>query len=148
MNREEQIERFRNEKLQEYIKLAENEPYIPPKIIQPIDDKPFGYYATKYRKCRKCGEVRPVTDFAGEHRMCRECQNKRILGNYNKERIIKSLKKKNVDVKKCSKCGKEILDSETYGRYKMCKACKMKYQMQRYYNKRVEYYKDKLQDVS
>ena len=88
MNREEEIERFRNEKLPEYIKLAENEPWVV--------EKPIKFENLIYKKCHRCKQEKRATEF--------------------------------------------------YGRYQhVCKECKNKYQMKRYYGKRVEHYKEKLQ---
>lgn len=79
MNREEEIERFRNEKLPEYIKLAEEDPYVVEieKKIQPIE----------CRVCSVCGEVKPLTAFYNRGNICRMCKNKKSLSNYYKKRI-------------------------------------------------------------
>ena len=59
---------------------------------------------------------------------------------------IKKIIPVNLIYKKCKKCRTEKPASEFYGRYQhVCKECKNKYQMKRYYGKRVEHYKEKLQ---
>ena len=93
MNKEEMIERFRSEKLQEYIELAENEPYTVKE-----NPKKDNSGIISCRICKVCKKVKPIIEF--------------------------------------------------YGKYKtVCKECKIKYQMQRYYSKKVEYYKEKLENV-
>ena len=79
MNREEEIARFRNEKLPEYIKLAENEPWVV--------EKPEKFENKIYKKCHKCREVKLSTEFYGRYQhVCKACKNKYSMKRYYAKR--------------------------------------------------------------
>lgn len=80
MNREEEIERFRNEKLPGYIKLAENDPWVV--------EKPIKYENLIYKKCHKCGKVKLSNEFYGRYQhVCKECKNKYQMKRYYGKRV-------------------------------------------------------------
>ena len=64
MNTEEQIERFRREKLPEYMELAK-------KPIEKVVKEVL--YTCNMKQCPKCGEWLPITEFYKGKYICKKC---------------------------------------------------------------------------
>jgi hypothetical protein len=67
------------------------------------------------KKCNKCGEIYPITDFYRTNNICRTCKNlQRMLGkrkhkhtNYLEEKRIKEEREKSTGLRVCKQCGIE-----------------------------------------
>ena len=85
MNREEEIERFRNEKLPEYIELAKMDAWVVERL-QPPKNK-------IYKKCHKCKETKLSTEFYGRYQhVCKACKNKYQMKRYYNKRYQEECK--------------------------------------------------------
>lgn len=118
MNREEEIARFRNEKLPEYIADIEERQEFE-KMLKDLPILVNGNSVKSY-KCEVCGKVKSEHFFGQDKTICKKCKGQ-------------------VKTFTCVKCGKKKPITEFYGNYKkLCKECKNNYQMQNYYKRRIK----------
>ena len=66
MNKEEYITQFREQMLPKYIELAEDEPYLPPRLEK--------IYISNLRECSRCKQWLPLLQFHGNRTYCRTCE--------------------------------------------------------------------------
>lgn len=85
MINQEEIERFRREKLPEYIEYVKTKPKIETRVIY---TSPVNYVEhIERRKCNKCGKWLPTTEFYDKYHICKACKNKAAKRRYYKKRV-------------------------------------------------------------